>query len=442
MPVDRAGWSLAALPGVGMHTGAIGHSLDSGFSCVWLVPDVLVAEGWADRLVDEIAARPDTIRIPRPSLPRGFAGPSAYAGAVVQEEPDWVRAETGLLELGEGSPVADACEAEPLVQPVVERLAEVIDPDAADEADPLATLAASDALRGRVVVVTAWEEDHPADVGSLLARLPALGKACGAVPLDRPRLLVVARERDLPRAVLERIDPVTTKVHWWWGVAGWLDTAIVVAADRRRDLPQDSVRQRVASEVLIEVAGPDLVLAARLARSWDGRRDSLADLVDTGEEWAAARALRSVRAATRPPNEVRDLWNAGMADLWDGKVRISPRAGSADLANLVWRGQHRALGPVVDDGRARLAEVVHRRASMAVIAEITRQNGDDSAAAPVLELGGMAWAVATRRVRLSVPDRDLLMCLRDTRNLLAHVCALSDAEIDRVERVLGAATAG
>jgi len=53
-----------------------------------------------------------------------------------------------------------------------------------------------------------------------------------------------------------------------------------------------------------------------------------------------------------------------------------------------------------------------------------------------LELNRMAWAVRTRRVRLTGSDTGLLHCLTDVRNALAHLTPLSDEELRRLEHTL------
>ncbi|AHI01039.1 hypothetical protein [Kutzneria albida] len=390
-----------------------------------MVPDEMVARGVADELLNELAARPDTIR----SLPRTGAPVRVSAGDDGWGEPDLEEP----IQLGAlaGDSVAD-------------RLVEQISCGSGDHRDPIVDLAEAAELRGRVIVVSGWEENQPHEVGALLARLPALVKERGIAPADRPRVLIAAREGDLPETVFDGLDSFTTKVHWWWGAVRRLDTAFVVTSVRRGY--GAGLRELAATEVITEIAGPDLVLAQALATGWNGLRATLLDAVmdsvgDTGCYLpSSAGSLR--QSGNRPPRQLREPWSRGLADLWEGRVRISPVAAELRrqpnvLDEMVWRGQHRAFTPLVDDHRGRLEKAFLARASKSVLAELNPDRGQDPRAGRVvLELGGMAWAVATNRVRLPHAARKLLFNLRDTRNALAHLRPLSDEEIDTLAQLL------
>jgi hypothetical protein len=448
-----------------VHLEWISVDLDEGLSCVWLVPDELVDRGIADELLGELAARPDSIRVPPPEgvASCGSAVPVAtrwpIAGSSAKELPSWARDKFGLLDLDEPFvPVAPPATSTAVA--TADRLLTMFDSSGEFHSDPIAVLAGSQWLRGKVIVVVGWEEQNPKAVGTLLTRLTALAKERGLSPDDRPRLLVAARVGDLPGAVLDRIDPVMTRVHWWWGSTGRLDTAVIVAAarprtDRRVPVGRiEALRELVAVEVLTEVSGPDLVLAEGLASSWDGRlttlRERLAHNVREVPEIAPLGPRGWGRSGNRPPHEIRAAWALGLANTWEGQVRISPavsggRKYAADLDALIWRGQNRALTPLVDEYRARLEETVRSRASAAVLAELTREDRQESRGGgpsperngrTTLELGGMAWAVGTGRVRFPRADADLLYCLRDIRNALAHLRPLTDDDLARMARVL------
>jgi hypothetical protein len=135
-----------------------------------------------------------------------------------------------------------------------------------------------------------------------------------------------------------------------------------------------------------------------------------------------------------------------VVDLWDGQVRISPAAEmtarvATEIDTLVWRGQSRALTPIVDEYRSRLEAKVRARANMAALSEMSledRRGAAKTNGKSTLELGAMAWAVATRRVQLPRREVDLLFCLRDVRNALAHLRALTDQDLDRLDQILPA----
>lgn len=436
---------LDSLPGPARHLRAVATDLDDGWSCVWLVPDALVDTGDADDLLGVLESRPDAVRVPAPeSRRKRRATPRSSPVEVPVDVPAWARTTLGVFDWDWPleSPPESGVES---TSTVAQRLwtgcmGEEEMPD-----DPLGELALRGALHGRVIVLCAWEENDPEDVGSLLTRLPADAKQRGLPPGERPRVLVAARTADLPVRLLDGLDPVTTRVHWWWAACGRLDTA-VVAATARPPRRADFVRDLVAAEVVVEVAGPNLALAAFLATGWDGLVATLPEHLKafTHEgEVDLPRDLRHVRGSPeRPPAELRPAWNAGLADYWDGQLRLTPVGGAptpVDLATLVWRGQNRALTPLIDAHRARLEARVRSRASLAVLAEMSRGTappGHEADRRTVLELGAMAWAVQTSRVRLSTVDKQLLFRLRDARNALAHLRPLDDDELAGLADVL------
>ncbi|RLK54182.1 hypothetical protein [Actinokineospora cianjurensis] len=433
--MSSAYWDMWTLPGVRGHLDAVSADLDAGLSCLWVVPDDLVRSGTADELLDRLAARSDSMRVPAPVATRAPGGPARTRVEPVSGStapPDWAKGSFSLLKIDGASParydepVADA-------DPVIERVLALCGATAEPGVDPLLSAVRSPELRGAVVVLSAWHEHDRPGTSTLLSRLPALVKEQGQAPGDRPRLLVAARPEDL---VASTLDPVTTRTHWWWGVKDRLDTAVVVARVRRgRGNDAGWLRERVTREVIAEVAGPDLVLADWLARSWDGAMARLPQQV-AGLAYTASDVPSSAEhghGRDRPPLPMRAAWSSGLLDLWEGQARTSPAADrGVDLGALVWRGQNRALMPVVDEHRALLERVVLARASKSVLAELDsgatpRTNGRSPANA--LELGQMWWLVSSRRVTVSHAQRKLLLCLRRTRNALAHLQALDDDEL-------------
>ncbi|HEX3783227.1 MAG TPA: hypothetical protein VHX38_26465 [Pseudonocardiaceae bacterium] len=449
---------LRTLPGPIAHLDAITAVLDSGLTCLWLVPDTVVESGVADQLLDDLADRPGSIRVPPPKADGQWSRPAAdFRAAEIDftsdgQRPEWARDVFGLLTDDRWPPPApDVVEALPPAPgpSLAERLAEMIDEpvDAAD--DPVRSLVGAAELRGRVVVVRAWEELDHAHTADLLVRLPAVLKELGVAPAERPRLLMASRLGDLPDGVLGLLDPVTTTVTWWWGALSRLDTAVVVAlarSRRARDTPvEHPVREHVIREVITEVAGPDLELASQLAVTWDGRMDTLAaDLPAQRTDVGTALAANYRPTTAKPPLQLHSTWTRGMVQLWDGEIRpdsaiIAANEWEGDLLTKIWRGQNRALSPVIDGHRARFEGIVRSRASMAVLTELTSSGDHGSQETPdprraVLELGPMAWAVGTHRVR--IPAANLLFCLRDIRNLLAHLRPLDDQHLDRLTGLL------
>ncbi|MCP2242704.1 hypothetical protein [Lentzea aerocolonigenes] len=452
--MSRQLWELPSLPGPRGHLDVLSRDLDDGFSCVWVLPDELVERGTADDLVDIAGARPDSVRVEAPQRSR-MVVPAAHrwqAPAAVTM-PAWVRNTLGILDFDEPQDPAPIVADRP-EETVVDKLGALFDIPLTG--DPLACLALDEQLSGKVVVLCGWDGWDTADLGACVSRFTALLKEHGLAPTSRPRLLVAVREGDLPASVLERSDPVTTKVHWWWDVYGRLDTATVAAAVRRQSPWKTTkgktaiLRQLVATEVLIEVAGPDLLLAEHLAGSWNGQASTLAEQIEAlpydAVDDVVPAEIDGRAGGARPPQALRSAWRKGVVDRWDRRIRISPAAklSSAEHGNLdslIWRGQSRALTPLVDGCRARLEKVLRDNASASVIELLER--GQDThdwrrtrSRQGTLELGAMAWAVSSRRVQLSRPDADLLFCARDVRNSLAHLSPLTDEELDRLAAVM------
>ncbi|MEV6242478.1 hypothetical protein [Lentzea sp. NPDC051838] len=452
--MTRQPWELPSLPGPRGHLDVLSRDLDDGFSCVWVLPDELVERGTADDLVDIAGARPDSVRVEAPQRNR-IVVPAVHRWQAPEPTtlPAWARNTLGLLEFDEPQDPPTIVTDRP-EETVVDKLCALFGIPL--DGDPLVRLVLDEQLSGKVVVLCGWDGWDAADLGACVSRFTALLKEHGLAPTSRPSLLIAVREDDLPASVLERADPLTTKVHWWWDVYGRLDTATVVAAVRRQSLWNTTkgktavLRQLVATEVMTEVAGPDLLLADHLARSWNGQVSALAEQIGALPYDAADDVLPAEidgrTGSTRPPQALRSAWRRGVVDRWDRRIRISPAAklSSAehgDLDTLVWRGQSRALTPLVDGCRARLEKVLRDNASKSVIEVLEREQDTHDrrrtrSRQGTLELGAMAWAVSSRRVQLSRPDADLLFCARDVRNSLAHLRPLPDEELDRLAAVM------
>ncbi|MDX8053190.1 hypothetical protein SK571_27750 [Lentzea sp. BCCO 10_0798] len=447
-------WELAALPGPRGHLDAVVRDLDDGLSCVLVFPDELVERGTADELVQVLGLRSCGVRV-RPLSSRRVVVLETphWESPATTALPEWARDTFGPIEFDDVPHVSPAAVDRP-EETVVDRLCEAF--RISEEGDPLVQLVTGDHMTGKVIVLCGWDGWDSADLGACVGRFTALVKEHGIPPAERPRLLMVVREDDVPTSVQERVDQVTTRVHWWWDVYGRLDTATVAAEVRRGSPWQTSkgrvttLREHVAAEVLVEVAGPDLLLAEHLAQSWDGRVATLADQVtalphDTADDLVPAEIAGRTGGA-RPPQALRRAWRRGVVDRWDGRLRISPAAkvltsNQVDLDTLVWRGQSRALMPMVDGCRAHLEKVLRARVSKSVVESLVQGHADEQRRRGrhrhgVVELGAMAWSVSTRQVHLSQADADLLFRAWDIRNALAHLHPLSDDEIDRLAAVM------
>ncbi|QES05397.1 hypothetical protein DEJ44_07055 [Streptomyces venezuelae] len=374
------------------------------------------------------------------------------------------------------------------------RLAKELSVDA-DEA--VATLV--DPGRGRrpVVGVRAWTEPDDHDGGTspgpgpgtgpgtgtrargaaverLFRLLAAAVKDAGLPPGERPRLLVVARLRDLPEPLPDELRHGLgdTAVHWWWGALGRLDTATAVApildhgpdtSGRDRDPLAERIRRAVRSETVVEICGPDLELARLLALEWDGAQHTLGAAV--GRCLAAAPApvpsacppLRRIGALLRPGAELRQAWAAGAVVSWEGRLRAhvgvwhpaAPADGPqpapdgdvrARLTALVSQAQQRVLAPWIEEARQRLAvrALGHLNRPVAtLVADYADRppaylGGDPERAFLELQVGELLRAHVSGALALPPRDAALLRLLVTTRNVLAHRSVLYDRTLDEL----------
>ncbi|KNE80474.1 hypothetical protein ADZ36_21715 [Streptomyces fradiae] len=347
---------------------------------------------------------------------------------------------------------------------ITERLAVVVKAeDGADgRLDAVSCLVHGATRTPPVVAVKAWLETAPDETARLLRRVSAAVKEAGLPPEHRPRILLLVRLGDLPEALVDSLDEAVTAVHWWWGVLGRLDTAIVVresqSTNRRPLRGAAAVRRRILdalrTEITAEVSGPDLAMAAALASRWDGCLSTLGDAIadclgQTSTAGAAGppSARRGAAVAHRPELALRAVWDAGAVDSWEGQLRYhascwTPSSPDAPLpglqAKMVWQAQNRVLLPLLDDARAEFADslvaaAVHGPVQLA-LGYGPRNARSENPAADIaeMELGDIWAAVCHGQVRMNKSDRNRLMRLRHARNCLAHRSPLNDDEVRKV----------
>jgi hypothetical protein len=453
--------SLVSLPGAQHRVAAIVADLEAGRNCVVLLPDVLVDSDVADDIGYEITARVQMLWVPPPEVDETDGPRRSMVTAPrrsTDPRPSWAVNRFGALGTATFAPAtARAGTQRRSTTSLAERMSALLR-QPPEDLDHLAEVVAAEELRGTVLVVRAWKEPDPDAVGALAVRFAAMTKDSRVPPEERVRLLVLTRDRNIPEGTLERLDPVTSGVHWWWGVLGRLDTTVVVAAAETAAGRGDPVGLRstlvadyLFRDMVTEIAGPDLELATHLTSFWDGTMSALPELV-TGyassrkPELAVPAATRHGRP-TRPPLALRDAWNHGLADLWDGEIRVSPLAEEPSavtgrLDQHLWRGQNRALAPVIDQLRAAMEDRVRSTVGAAGVDALLAGDGESDRPAahrvtrPVLEVGRMAAAVKTGELRLTEGERKLIYCLRDVRNSLAHLVALDDSTLSRLAQAI------
>ncbi|MFF8535723.1 hypothetical protein ACF07B_27880 [Streptomyces sp. NPDC015532] len=465
---------VSTLPGVRLWTRRLLGDLRSGRSCLCLFPQArptgvpAVAEALLDELLHELA---DFVLVPGP-------GDGVAPGSLAPPPPSPVPADPWggmdpILDYDDGlsafSAVAtknatvaparpasarDGRREEPGPHTLGDRIVKELGDSASGTApghtgidgllERLTT--ASDNPDGtRVIVVRGWREPAPTAATDLLRRLSATVKAAGLPPGSRPRLLVLATSHGLPVELPEQIAREDVGVHWWWGALGRLDTATVVAMARPRPsgpAARHQLLEAVAQATVVEVCGPFLDLAERLAVEWDGLPDGLpAQLLRlTGGPVPDRVAVPGPRrrepttALLHPNAALRPEWNLGTLDRWDGRLRRRPDGGSEhehSVRTRIWLAQNHALLPLLDEAREQFAEVigVRSRVSRSELAALYGRQAE-------MELGAMWRAHLQGHVRLTQPEADRLRTLWRSRNKLAHRDVLDDAALKALVHVL------
>lgn len=453
-------WHLPSLPGPRNHIEGINAELRRGRSCVWFLPDQFVTSGWAEELLGELARSHTGVEIPPPEHSNGAvrteilrAGPVAQVNGI----PTWAQDTFSDVDDFDLPTTNVRTMQRPKVTPLAERISHELGLASRLDEDEIGTIVLAPEARERVLIVRGWREPNRDELADVLSRLTAMVKERGRLP-HFPRLLIVARDGDIPQSTLRHLDAVTAGIHWWWGAIHRADTSVVVASSltggqlHAPRSTQTQLRRMVASEVITEVCGPDLVFASELAMRWDGLMESLhhhitelaveLSLDVTGDVSASNKAPKFV---TRPPQELRAAWRSGAVDQWEHETRVS--LGARDTAKdtvmldrLVWRAQNRVLMPLIDESRARLERIFLSRAGKDVLRGLAEQERDRrsprrSEQQP-FEIGTMYHAVRSQKVRLPDKDRECLYLLRDIRNALAHLRPITDRELDEFATVV------
>ncbi|WP_380283474.1 hypothetical protein [Kitasatospora purpeofusca] len=459
---------LATLPGVRLWTRSVAKDLAAGHSCLLLVPAAMLDP--ASLLPGILTTQPHWLRVPPPGASSALDEPEPDEP---EPEPLWSGQPpvldiddsflTGMMASIFGAdPAAVPTPAPPVPRPrvapdrvpdVEARLESLLPGESAGSVYDRLTI---DHANGCVYVLDAADEKDPEALAQLLLRLPAAAKAAGLAPDQRPRLLVIATPEDLPPAYPDRLTGEDIAVHWWWGAIGRLDTASVTAVNRplraRAALTgRHRIEEVLVQATIVEVCGPHLDLAAALARSWDGRPESLPAALSSA--YTTTRVPMPVPGdpttpvqhggglAQRPPAALHPQWNIGSIDSWDGHLRPHPAASSGPtLDKLVWLAQNRTLLPLIDDAREALATQVLPTATLPADQLVAAYGTDRATSAATstterlrsLELGQLAAAKRDGRLRFSAAQATTLFTLRNARNCLSHREHLSGATLHRL----------
>ncbi|MFE5596141.1 hypothetical protein [Streptomyces sp. NPDC056549] len=513
------------LPGVRARVRAVAADLAAGRNCLWLVTDALVESGLAEELYREaLRSGPVHVDVPAPgpetastrareaqpdpdAHPHPDPGPGP--GPAQVDAPPWDDAdELPFLDLSDDGFDLDlgwSLQAGPPRLPAPRRasdgprhdpyglLARLGKELSAEPDEAVAALVAPDRDRRTVVGIRAWSEHDGdtrtstgtgtgtgagTDAGATHARgapverlfhaLAAAVKEAGLPPGERPRLLVVARLRDLPETLPDELRHGLgdTAVHWWWGALGRHDTAAAIApvldhgptaGGRDRDPLGERIRRAVRSETVVEICGPDLELARRLASEWDGTQHTLGAALGRclaslpGPAPADCPPLRRIGALARPGAELRRAWGRGAVVAWEGLLRPhvavwhpaapAPASGAdvrARLAAHLSQAQQRVLSPWIEEARQRLAAraLGHlNRPAAAVVADHADRppahpGGEAERYFLELQVGELLRAHISGALALPPDDARLLRLLVMARNVLAHRSVLYDRTLD------------
>lgn len=371
-----------ALPGARRFSAALGTHLVRGYSVNLVVPNYLAADDeWCEHLFRSIDLHLDVVR-----APDGADSP-----------PELSIAETFDVE----RPQAGAAAA--------------------------STLAAHDVLAGRTIAAVLRHSSSHDQWASFLQRFVAAGRPIAHA--ERPTMLVVSGAAF--NSLLGHEEPLLTS-RWWWGVHDRLDTAVFlgdsVPPQRFAHLVRDSI---------VEVAGFDLRLAQFLAERWDGAAESVCDLLESysvyGDDSGAVSIPFAHGVRLDPPPEMVPLWNRGLVDAWD-RFESYPhacalmRAGRHDeVLRRIWRAQIRALMPIIDEERERIAAWLRpelpRNASLPEVPELV----------DMIQAIEAHWRLTKWRGggRLR-----LVRWLRGARNSLAHMRTLNPTDVVKGFRLI------
>lgn len=439
---------LAALPGPAAHLRRLVELTAGGRSCVWLLPDPVVACGDGDALTAAIERSLAAVRIDSRTVQPG----SQTMGPLNRDGPDPLRGhvKSRVTLPGEGPALYAGLQPPGFtVSDLVGRHATSIadwkglrlaqrilpggDASELDDDDPFE----SAATRREVVIVRAWLEPSPLEIATFARRMPALvrAKTTGS-SAEAGRYLIASRVGDLPAGLISELERgPDVDVLWWWGVVGRDDAATLIGAHTAAPASPDAadrIHEAVRREAIVELAGPDLSLAMDLAAAWNGWRDGLETaLAGTGAHLQYSRRLPGsgssrgggALSGPRPPAHVLAAWSGGMVDAGeDGRERALLRGvDTGDLVAAIdrrlWPAQLRVLYPAIEAARNALATE---------LVEAGEPGGTSG-----LELGELRRRAADGRLRLSHGQRRRLSVLLECRNALAHQKTLSDAVLRR-----------
>lgn len=360
---------ITSLPGPVRFIERVGADIDSGQSAVVVFPESAIQSGLADQILDEIGncTGAQLVDPTRQGLATAIVESSGYAH-------EWRPGH-----------------------------------------DPLYDLVNWPHLEGMTCTIRSWHHD----LRNALGRWESLQHAAGRDPHLRFRLLVGASDSVIAKAGLSEVESVLhLSLHWWWGIIDRIDTELYLQREPRFVyLPTLTHSQR------LELVAWDLETSALVPQTAEEfRHFTLEDWPEPDPIWRKSRLGEELerrpridrRHRTSPQADLRQLWNAGVLELWDGRLRprLHRESSTREVHRLIWQAQVRVLFPYLEEHRQEL-EVEHFRRTNREVASAV---GDDD----LIELGTMFHLWINGKVRLDKAVSRRLEAARKVRNNLAH----------------------
>lgn len=442
---------LTLLPGARRHVHAIERDLVRRRSCVWLLPTSMIESTRLRPLLDLLGRSVDLVDVAPPLTPvcHGRSRPAATGidtagtNGVSQDVATSLSERLARLfphDADEAPPIApsrvDDAATQDLVARIVHSVERYLGPVVDRSGDPLHAVADLEVRAGGVTVVVNADAEHDrAALMDVVRRYPVLAREARPDSRTGVTLLVAGSAQAIPDP--DRLDPLTTGVHWWWGVLGRIDLLTVVATEAVPEPAElrvvlNELSPDLVPEVIAEVVGPDVEMACLLARCWDGSMAQLRQLVRTASSRPAeppeANLVRGRPAVGRPPMAARGFWSAGGLEVWGGLHRTSLHLGDLPdeiLSERVWLGQARALNPLLDEVRRVIVRLLEAQAPVAALTEVRLRYNRGSDLAHI-ELNDLRRAVKERAVALDGATSAHLEVARHVRNSLAHRKRIED----------------
>lgn len=258
---------------------------------------------------------------------------------------------------------------------------------------------------------------------------------------DRPRF---AWELCGAAAVQELSEDACLAVHTWKGRTSGLDLQLYAAlrvaeigipACLRRDL-------LVATSSQLACFDPEVVDSLVEKNCLDeGACVEVLDMIASKRDWSTEmpeiRYLESRPSGEKWQASDEPLWSAGILDEVDGSGR--PAAHSAavrllgneeEIRRRLWRAQVGVLLPLIEAERVRIRPRLESRRPGQLFS--TRHNGETKL--DDLDIGEIAYHLRQRQIRTSGSVHDLVACLHDVRNKLAHLQWVDEHSVAQLER--------